>query len=204
MEKEAELMMDHEYDGIRELDNHLPPWWKYLFYLTIVFGIVYVLVYHFFDAAPSQLEEYNIEMADAAVATELRQASAGEIIDETNVVLTSDAAQLVNGEKIFQASCALCPRNDGGGMVGPNLADEYWIHGGSINDIFKVIKYGVIEKGMVPWEAALKPEDIRDVSSYIFNLLGTDPPNPKAPQGEIYTPEPLNETLNEADSAVAE
>ena len=206
MEKEADMIMeDHEYDGIRELDNHLPPWWTYLFYLTIVFSIVYVLLYHFLDTAPLQLEEYNIEMAAAASAKVERQAEAGEIIDETNVVLATEATQLANGESIFQSSCALCHRNDGGGMVGPDLTDEYWIHGGSLKDIFSIIKYGVIEKGMVSWEAALKPEDIRDVSSFIFNLQGTNPPNPKPPQGEVYIPpEPAEEIEAEADSVATE
>jgi len=189
IEKEEAILMDHEYDGIRELDNHLPPWWTWLFYITIAFGVVYVGVYHVFKAAPLQIEEYNAEIQLAADNLAVRQAELGASIDETNVELTSDAAELANGKTIFNTNCAPCHREDGGGSVGPNFADDYWIHGGNIKDLFKTIKFGVPEKGMISWQAILRPTDIRDVASYIKTFKGTNPPNPKAPQGDLYQEE---------------
>ena len=188
MEEEQEIEMHHEYDGIRELDNYLPPWWTYLFYLTIVFAVVYLLIYQVFDTAPRQAQEYQNEMDMAAQQAEERKLLAGVTLDETNVEATPEPNALANGEKIFTQLCVACHRADGGGSVGPNLTDEYWIHGGSIGDIFYTIKVGVPQKGMISWQAQLSATDMRDVGSYILTLAGTNPPDPKAPQGEKYTP----------------
>ena len=188
LEQEENIKLDHNYDGIQELDNHLPPWWTYLFYITIIFGFVYVLVYHVFDTAPLQEEEYLIEMEVAAKKAEERKLLAGVGIDETNVEATDAPAELDNGQNIFEGKCAACHQNDGGGGVGPNLTDQYWINGGGIKDLFSVIKYGVTEKGMISWQSQLSPSDMRDVSSYILTMQGTQPANPKAPQGELYQP----------------
>lgn len=188
MEEEQQIEMHHEYDGIRELDNHLPPWWTYLFYLTIAFGVVYLMVYYVFQAAPLQDEEYQNEMTLAAQQAEQRKLLAGVTLDETNVEPTQDPNELANGEKIFAQLCVACHRADGGGSVGPNLTDEYWIHGGGIRNIFNTIKVGVPQKGMISWQAQISATDIRDVGSYILTLVGSNPPDPKAPQGEIYKP----------------
>jgi len=186
LEKEETILLDHNYDGIRELDNHLPPWWKYMFYLTIVFAVVYMLAYHVFDTLPSQEQEYQSELLVAKEQADARKLVAAEGIDETNVVVATSEQELANGKVIYDRNCAVCHANDGGGGVGPNLTDAYWLHGGSVNDLFKTIKYGVPQKGMIAWQATLKPADIRDVSSYILTMQGTTPAKPKEPQGELY------------------
>lgn len=188
-DKEATILLDHNYDGIRELDNHLPPWWTAFFYITIVFGVIYMLVYHVFHMAPLPGEQYEISVAEAQAAAAERLAAAGDEgagIDESTVTFSDDPAIIDSGKKIYDMQCASCHRNDGGGNIGPNLTDEYWLHGGSMSDIYKTVKYGVPQKGMISWEPLLSPEQMRDVSSYIMTLAGTDPPNPKSPQGELY------------------
>lgn len=187
MEKEESIILDHNYDGIRELDNHLPPWWTYLFYVTIVFGFFYVMAYHFTDTLPLQEEEYEIEMAEAAAMAQARMAAAPEdAFDEADLVLTDDPDILASGAKIFNQQCAVCHKTDGGGSIGPNLTDDYWLHGGDIQSVYSVIKNGVVEKGMISWSAMLSPSQMRDVSNYVKSLKGTNPPGAKAPQGELY------------------
>ena len=189
VEEEDTVLLDHNYDGIMELDNHLPPWWKWLFYFTIAWSFVYLLVYHVFDVFPLSLEEYEIQMETARIEREEHMKLVGNDIDENTVLFTEDPTQLANGEDIFNRECSACHRKDAGGQIGPNLTDEYWIHGGSINDLFYTVKYGVPQKGMISWQAKLSPSDMRDVSSYILTLKGTNPPNPKQPEGELYVPE---------------
>ncbi len=185
--QEETIMLDHEYDGIRELDNHLPPWWKWLFYVTIVWSVGYLLVYHVFDWLPLMHEEYDIAVEAAAEAREELLAEAGgEVIDESTVVFSDNAAHLTNGERIYQTQCATCHGVAGQGMIGPNLTDNYWIHGNDMAAIFSTVKYGVPAKGMIAWQNLLTPADMRDVSSYVVTLHGTDPPNPKAPEGELF------------------
>ncbi len=191
-EKEATILLDHNYDGIRELDNHLPPWWTAFFYISIVFGVVYMLIYHVFSAAPLPGELYDISVAEAQAAAVERLAAAEEEgggIDESTVAFSDESSVIDSGKKIYDMQCASCHRNDGGGNIGPNLTDEYWLHGGSMSEIFVSVKYGIPEKGMIAWEPLLSPEQMRDVSSYIMTLAGTNPPNAKAPQGELYQAE---------------
>ncbi len=207
IEKEGEVMLDHNYDGIRELDNHLPPWWKWLFYFTIGWGAVYLVVYHVIGTMPLQTEEYQQEVAAAQAAIEAQKklAGGGADITEDNVAFVDAESALANGQKLFERNCAVCHQNDGGGGVGPNLTDNYWLHGGSISDIFSTIKYGVPEKGMISWQAQLSPADMQDVSSYILTLVGTTPANPKEPQGELYTPEePAEEAAPQDSTSVDE
>lgn len=186
VEEEEEIMLDHTYDGISELNNHMPPWLKYLFYVSIIFAVVYVLHYLVLETGKLQIEEYQEELAEAAKIAEAKSLLAGNTIDENNVTLVTEAAALATAQTLYVQNCAACHGADGGGGVGPNLADEYWLHGGSLQDIFKVIKYGVQEKGMIPWQDKLSPEEMQDISSYILTLQGTTPSNPKAPQGEKY------------------
>ncbi len=189
VEEERDILLDHNYDGIRELDNHLPPWWTYLFYVTIAFGVVYLLVFHVFKTQPLQIEAYNMEVAEAAKAAEARQAAQAEEgngFDELSVQYSDDPEVLAGGENIFKMQCAACHQPDGGGLIGPNLTDKYWIHGGSMADIYRTIKVGVPDKGMISWESVLSPTKIRDVASYILTLQGTTPANPKEPQGTLY------------------
>ncbi len=188
-EREADVLLDHNYDGIRELDNHLPPWWTAMFYLGIVIGIVYMLVYHVFESAPLPAELYEIEMAEANANRSARLAVESEAtgtIDESTVTYDETASALTSGQKIYDMQCASCHRDDGGGNIGPNLTDAYWIHGGSIQSIFRSIKYGIPQKGMISWEPILSPLQMSEVSSYIVSLSGTNPEQAKGPQGDLY------------------
>ena len=190
--KEKDILFDHEYDGIRELDNNLPPWWVYGFYLTIAISIFYIGFYHFSSHAKSSEELYAIEMQEAKDATDRFLAKQANKIDESNVVALTDAAALSDGKSVFDTYCVACHLQSGGGSpgsVGPNLTDEYWVHGGGIKNIFKTVKYGVPEKGMISWKTQLRPAEIHSVSSYILSLQGSNPPNAKEPQGDLYVPE---------------
>lgn len=189
VEEEDSVMLDHDYDGIKELDNNLPPWWVYMFYATIIFSVVYIVRFHITGSGQLSHEEYMAEM-DAAVAEKAEMmANATESITEDNVVFLVDAPTIEKGAAIFQGNCATCHGQLGEGGAGPNLTDEYWIHGGSINSIFKTIKYGVPAKGMIAWQSQFSPKQMQQVASYIKTLKGTNPPNGKAPQGEIYVEE---------------
>lgn len=189
IDREEEIMLDHEYDGIRELDNNLPPWWVWLFYATIIYAFVYLIYYHVLPYGESQQEEYIAELKQADLEREAYLATAKNLIDESSVVYLEDPSDLAAGKKIYNGNCQACHAPDGGGGVGPNLTDEYWIHGGGIADIFTTVKYGVPTKGMISWESQLNPMQMAQVSSYIKSLTGTIPANPKDPQGEIWNPE---------------
>lgn len=193
VEQEEEIMLDHSYDGITELNNHMPPWLKYLFYATIVFAVAYVLHYMVLGTGKLQIQEYEEELAEAEKMANERSLLASNSIDEHNAVLVTDEASLEKAKALYIQNCAACHAADGGGTVGPNLVDEYWIHGGSVQDIFRIIKYGVQEKGMIPWHDKFTPEEIQNISSYILTLQGTTPANPKAPQGEKYEADDASE-----------
>jgi cytochrome c oxidase cbb3-type subunit 3 len=186
--EEKALMKEHSFDGIVELDNHMPPWLANVFYLTIGFAVVYFTYFTVLGLGKTQLEEYAEEQRIAAIQIEEYKALAVSSIDETTVVFDETPAALAAGQGIYSANCVACHAADGGGGVGSNLTDEYWKHGGSINDIFKVIKYGVVEKGMIPWQDQLSPEQMQQVASFIKTLQGTTPANPKAAEGERYVP----------------
>ena len=189
IEKEATVMLDHNYDGIRELDNHLPPWWKWLLYGSIIWAVFYMIAYHVTNSLPLSIQEYENEVAYAdEEIRKLQAANPGAQIDESTVVFTTDAAALMDGKGTFNSICASCHRVDGGGDIGPNLTDPYWKHGGSIQDVFKVVKNGVPNTNMVAWGGALSPEKMQNVSSYLLTLQGTNPVNGKAPEGELYVP----------------
>jgi cytochrome c oxidase cbb3-type subunit III len=186
VEKEKDILLDHNYDGIRELDNHLPPWWKWLFYGTIVFSVVYLVVYHISFSLPSSEKEYQAEVVQAEEQIKLFRAS--NPVDENTVTQLTDVAALAEGKELYTSNCASCHLADGGGDIGPNLTDKYWIHGGSIQNIFGVVKNGVQGTNMVAWGQVLSPQNIQSVSSYILTLQGTTPAKPKAPQGNLYPP----------------
>jgi cytochrome c oxidase cbb3-type subunit 3 len=185
LDKEADLLLDHDYDGIKELDNALPPWWKYGFYITIVVAVFYLLKFEVWHTGMNPTEEYNKEMTTAKIETEAYLASAKENVDE-NSVTELDVAGIAAGKAIFAKTCVPCHLAEGQGLVGPNLTDEYWIHGGGIKDIFKTIKYGYPDKGMQSWQSTYSPVQMQQLASYIRSLKGTNPPNPKAPQGDLY------------------
>jgi len=185
-DKEADIDLGHEYDGIRELDNSLPPWWLWLFYGTIIWAAVYLWYYHVSDKGPNQEQEYiaAMEMGEAEKAKFL--ATQADAIDEKTVSLLTAEGDLAEGKEIYTANCLVCHGANGEGTVGPNFTDNYWIHGGSINNLFTTIKYGVPEKGMISWKSQLRPGAMQKVASYILSLQGTNPPNQKAPQGILY------------------
>ncbi len=186
VDNEGEIMLDHDYDGIKELDNSLPPWWKYGFYLTVVLAVIYLLRFHVLKTGPTPEEEYRTEMAIAATQLEEYRKQANDNVDEKTVTM-ADAAGIEEGKKIFAQNCMACHGGNGEGGVGPNLTDDYWLHGGTINDVFKTIKLGVPEKGMQAWEKMFSPSQIKNLASFIKSIKGTKPANAKAPQGDLFT-----------------
>lgn len=186
VEKEGEIILDHNYDGIKELDNKLPPWWVYLFYITIIFGVVYLVRFHIYGDYDQELE-YEQEVAAAQAAIEEYKKTAKDLVDINTVELLTDASDLDAGRAIFELNCVVCHMADGGGGIGPNLADEYWILGGGIKNVFNTISEGGRDgKGMVSWKQTLKPSEMAQVSSYLLTFQGTTPANPKAAEGEIW------------------
>lgn len=203
-EEKSKMMTDHSYDGITELDNFMPPWLQGVFVGTIIFAVVYFVNYSVLGNGPTGIEEYEEELKLEAAAAEFRKANILAGIDESSVVFDESEAALSAGKTIFETNCAACHASDGGGGVGPNLTDEYWLHGGSISEVFAVVKNGVVEKGMIPWQDQLSPEQMQQVSSYILTLKGTTPANPKEPQGDLFSPAVQNATpVTDSTSVVA-
>src|SRR5690606_6513216 len=184
LETEEEIMIDHEYDGIRELDNPTPLWFNALFYSTIVFAVGYLLVYDVFGWGMNQEEEYLAQMEQAETDRLAFLEASGSNIDENSVTVDLSPEFVAAGQEIYLLNCGMCHGNQGEGLIGPNLTDDFWLHGGEVGDIFRTIKYGVPDKGMVPWEANLTPVQIAQVANYIVSIVGTNPPNPKAAEGE--------------------
>lgn len=185
VEKEADVLLDHNYDGIQELDNALPPWWKYGFYFTIGVACIYLLNFHVFGYGKSPSEEYTAEMEKARIEKEIFESKNKDRIDENNVPM-ADAAGLAQGKTFFLTDCFPCHGKLGEGLVGPNLTDEYWLHKGSLNDIYQTIKHGYPDKGMQSWAVKYNPKEISLLASYVKSLRGSNPPNGKAPQGDLY------------------
>jgi cytochrome c oxidase cbb3-type subunit 3 len=185
LEQEADMMLDHDYDGIKELDNALPPWWKYGFIITIFIAVLYLLKYEIWHNGPNPTEEYNTEMTTAKDEVDAYLASMKNNVDEKTVTM-ADAAGIAAGQVSFAKTCVPCHGTKGEGGVGPNLTDDYWIHGGNVADLFKTIKYGYPDKGMQSWQATYSPIQIQELASYIKTLRGTNPPNGKAPQGDLF------------------
>ena len=199
IERESEIVLVHDHDGILELDNQLPPWWVTMFILTVIWAIGYMYYYHWGGNGPSQKQEYDTEVAKAKKEIAMALANQANLVDESNVSLLTDAALVGQGELIFNASCVACHGKGLEGTVGPNLTDANWIHGGGIKNVFKTIKYGVPEKGMISWQAQLNPGDMQKVSSYILSKQGSNPANPKAPQGDVWK----DDTVAAPDSLTA-
>ncbi|MWB94809.1 c-type cytochrome [Flavobacterium sp. GA093] len=199
IEKEGELLLDHDYDGIKELDNNLPPWWVYLFYIGIVFGVIYFARYEVFGG-DDQETELKKEMAQAKIDVEEYLKTAPDLMDEKSVVLLTDAPSLEAGKTIFNENCAACHRADGGGQIGPNLTDNKWILGGGIKNLFHTVTNGGRDgKGMIAWKGTLKPKEIQKVSSYILSLQGSNPKDPKEAEGEVW----IDESIPKKGSVVA-
>ncbi len=207
-ETQDPLLLDHNYDGIRELDNKLPRWWVWLFYLSIVFAVMYMVYYHvlprknFQDSGPLSTWDkiLNALPRDLQEAQYLKEYNAGQAIKaETMTKFESSFATLTpskdpimvdHGHQIFLNKCAPCHRADGGGLVGPNLCDDYWIHGSNFSDNIRTIWNGVPAKGMITWKNFLKPDEVYSVASYIYTLRGSNPKNPKPPENQQQPAKP--------------
>lgn len=186
IENEGQLLLDHDYDGIKELDNSLPPWWVYLFYGCIVFSAVYLIRFEIMGGDTQEMELQK-EMAQAKIDVENYMKTAPDLMDEEKVTQLTEPADLASGKAIFTANCIACHRADAGGQIGPNLTDEHWVLGGGIKNIFHTLEHGGRDgKGMVSWKGTLKPKEMQLVASYVMSLKGSNPKDPKAPDGEIW------------------
>jgi cytochrome c oxidase cbb3-type subunit 3 len=189
IENEGQLLLDHDYDGIKELDNNLPPWWIYLFYACIAFAIIYLVRFEILGADNQEME-LKKEMAQAKIEVAEYMKTAPDLMDEKTVTLLTDAPSLAEGKTIFTTNCAACHRADAGGQIGPNLTDDLWILGGGIKNIFHTLVNGGRDgKGMISWKGTLKPKEMQKVASYIISLKGSNPKDPKAPEGEVWVEE---------------
>jgi cytochrome c oxidase cbb3-type subunit 3 len=189
IENEGQLLLDHDYDGIKELDNNLPPWWIYLFYACIGFAAIYLVRFEILGADDQEME-LKKEMAQAKIEVAEYMKTAPDLMDEKTVTLLTDAPSLAEGKTIFTTNCAACHRADAGGQIGPNLTDDQWILGGGIKNLFHTVTNGGRDgKGMIAWKGTLKPKEIQKVTSYIISLKGSNPKDPKAPEGEVWVEE---------------
>lgn len=185
IEREKDIMLEHDFDGIKELNNSVPPWFNLLFYGSIVIAIVYFVNYHVIGSGNVMVDEYVNEVR---IANDKRKEliRTGAFINENNVVLLTDVAELDKGKQIFMTNCLPCHGPDAGGTVGPNLTDQNWIHGGGIKNVFTITKNGVPAKGMISWQTMLTPKQMQQVGSYILSLQGTKPPTGKPPEGNLW------------------
>lgn len=189
VEEEHEIILDHNYDGIKELDNNLPPWWIYSFYATIIFAVIYLFKYDVFDG-DNQIDELETEYAEAKIAIEEYKKTAKDLVDFNTVELLTETSDLSAGKTIFDTYCVACHMADGGGGIGPNLTDDNWILGGGIKNVFKTVSQGGRDgKGMIAWKQSLKASEIAQVSSYLLQFQGTTPAKPKVAEGDIWIEE---------------
>lgn len=186
-------VLDHEYDGIREYDNKLPNWWLYTLYGAIVFSVAYWLVFHTFGVGKLPDERYVVEMTEAAEA-QLARMDGQEIDDEALTLMASIPDRVAEGKEVWSTFCVVCHTESGGGSVGPNLTDAYWIHGGSPTDIHATVTHGVVDKGMAAWGDQLGPRRVQSVVAYVLTLKNTNAPGGKAPEGV-----PEGESASDAD-----
>ncbi len=177
-------LIEHNYDGIQEYDNPLPRWWVYLFYATIVFAVLYLLNVPGIGVGKGRIANYEADVAAWRAAHPQGAAASPEQL----AALAADPAAIAAGKQVFTTNCASCHRADAGGMIGPNLTDEFWIHGGTLAEINKTITDGVLAKGMPNWGKLLKPDQVNAVTVYVASLKGTNPANPKAPEGQPVSP----------------
>lgn len=189
LKQEHEIIIDHDYDGIQELDNSLPPWWVYGFYITIIFAGVYLARFEVFGG-PNQVQEYEAAIIQANKEIAAYKENAKDFVDASTVELLTDEADLEEGLAIYTQKCVVCHKKDGGGGIGPNFTDQYWILGGGIKNIFQTISEGGRDgKGMIAWKSELSPREIAQVSSYILGFQGTTPEVAKVQEGELWTNE---------------
>jgi cytochrome c oxidase cbb3-type subunit 3 len=182
---EQDRLLDHRYDGIQEYDNLLPRWWVTIFWATIIFSVFYITYYHF-GPGPLDIEKYDAQMIAFYDQQAQELLALGEITNETLEGLKSNESMMSGAKKIYQAKCATCHGVFAEGGIGPNLTDQYWLHGGQLADIYNTVNEGVPEKGMLAWNRQLRPAELMAVAAYVDTLLGSSPPNAKAPQGELF------------------
>ncbi|MFK7783111.1 cbb3-type cytochrome c oxidase N-terminal domain-containing protein [Psychroserpens sp.] len=200
IEEEHEIILDHNYDGIKELDNNLPPWWLYGFYASIIFGAIYLVRFHVLNG-DNQYDELETDLAQAKIDIEEYKKTAKDLVDFNTVELLADAGDLKAGQKIYEVNCVACHKADGGGGIGPNLTDKHWILGGGIKNVFKTISEGGRDgKGMIAWKQSLKPSEMAQVASYVLQFEGTTPAEPKAAEGDIWVDK--NVSTEDATEAV--
>ena len=190
------IPLDESHDGITELDNLIPPWFDYLFGGTVIFALIYLLNYHVWQSSPLPQAEYAEEVAAADLSRRVRMASEGTI-NEDDLAVLADEASVKAGQEKFLRNCITCHGTHAEGIVGPNLTDQYWIHGGGIKNVYSTIKNGVPEKGMISWKLVFTPKEIQQIASYVLSLQGSNPPNAKKPEGNLYAepkPQPKDTT----------
>ncbi|MBS4043377.1 MAG: c-type cytochrome [Chitinophagaceae bacterium] len=202
IEQEADRLLDHDYDGIKELDNALPPWWKYGFYVTIIFSAIYLLNFHVLDSGKDPIQEYSAEMKQAQIDKEIFEANNKDKVDEKNITM-ADASGLQKAKNLYEIDCWACHGKKGEGGAGPNLTDDYWLHKGSLNDIYASIKNGYPDKGMQAWAVKYTPKEMSFLASYIKTLRGTNPPNAKAAQGDLFVEEKADTTVIKKETSIS-
>ncbi len=180
-------MSNQKYEGNRKSNNKIPILFKSIFIGTIIFAIVYFAYYEISNFGFSHMQGHNMMNNRTVVVPKEEPTKTGSVLNENTLTVLTDKLSLERGNEIFNTNCAACHRVDAGGLIGPNLTDDYWINGGGMKNIVRVIANGVPEKGMLSWKAQLSPKQIQETASYIISLHGTNPANPKAPQGEKYT-----------------
>ena len=177
-------LLEHDYDGIREYDNPLPRWWVYIFWATIAFAVIYLINVPPIGIGKGRIADYERDMAAAAALHPTGQ----ELDPAALAALAKDPRAVAAGKTVFTTNCAACHRADAGGMIGPNLTDDYWLHGGTLPEIYHTVNTGVLDKGMPAWGKVLKPDQVAAAAAYVSTLRGTNPPNPKPPQGVLVKP----------------
>jgi cytochrome c oxidase cbb3-type subunit 3 len=199
IEEDKDKVLDHNYDDIHELNNPIPAWFMWLFYITVVFGVVYLLHYHVFNSGKLQEEEYVAQMEQAEIEKQAYLKKVGDKINSETVTLLTAEADLAKGKELYMktGSCVTCHKEDGGGSVGPNLTDEYWKHGGGIKNVFKTVIEGVPNTGMKSWKKDFSNQEIQQIASYVISLQGTNPPNAKEPEGEKWSEDGQNAPAQE-------
>lgn len=186
-DQNSDRLLDHSYDGIQEYDNPMPRWWVITFWITIIFSILYALNVPGIGTGKGRIADYEADVARADAARKALEPAGGP--DAAQLAALAARPEVVaEGKQVFVAYCAACHREDGGGLIGPNLADDSWIHGGTLAEIRQTIDEGVLAKGMPNWGKVLRPEQVNAVTAYVYSLTGTNPANPKPPEGTRITP----------------
>ena len=187
IKNDDDLLLDHEYDGIKELDNPLPGWWLATFYISIVFAVVY-FIYYEYAGGPTLDQELSSDLDKIESVQQKAVETMGTKSEGNYLALLDNREALEQGKAEFLTKCTPCHGAQAQGIIGPNLTDDYWIHGdGKISSILKTINEGVVDKGMPPWKGVIAPELMEKVAAYVYSVRGSNPPGAKPPQGEKVT-----------------